>query len=53
MTIGALALAYLTCQPFPTFPLCGASKVEHVTALKEAADAVISAEDREFLRSFL
>lgn len=53
LTIGALALAYLTCQPFPTFPLCGASKVEHVTALKEAADAVISAEDREFLRSFL
>jgi len=50
LTIGAIALAWLTCQPFPTFALCGASKLEQVLALKDAADAVITAEQRDYLR---
>ena len=50
LSVGALALAYLTCQPFPTFALVGASRTEHILALKEAGDAVISAEQRDELR---
>ncbi|MBR0229251.1 MAG: aldo/keto reductase [Clostridia bacterium] len=42
LSVGSLALAYLTCQPFPTFALVGASRIEHVLALKEAGDAVLS-----------
>ena len=51
LTIGAIALAWLTCQPFPTFALCGASKLEQVVALKDAADAVITPEQRDYLRT--
>ena len=51
LTIGAIALAWLTCQPFPTFALCGASKLEQVAALKDAADAVITPEQRDYLRT--
>ena len=50
LTIGAIALAWLTCQPLPTFALCGASKLEQVLALKDAADAVITPEQRDYLR---
>jgi len=50
LTIGAIALAWLTCQPFPTFALCGASKVEQVQALKDAADAILTPEQRDYLR---
>lgn len=52
LSVGALALAYLTCQPFTTFALVGASRIEHVFALKEAGDAVISPRQRDELRSF-
>lgn len=52
LSIGALSLAYLTHQPFPTFALAGASRIEHVLALKEAGDAVITPQQRDFLRSF-
>ena len=48
--MGALALAYLTCQPFPTFALAGASRVAHVLALKEAGDTVITPRQRDELR---
>ena len=51
-SVGALALAYLTHQPFPTFALVGAGRIEHVLALREAGDAVISARQRDGLRSF-
>ena len=50
LSIGAVALAYLTCQPFPTFALAGASRLEHVLALAEAGDAVLTPEQRDFLR---
>lgn len=52
LSVGALALAYLTCQPFPTFALVGASRMEHILALKEAGDAVITPRQRDELRVF-
>ena len=48
--MGAAALAYLTCQPFPTFALVGASRPEQVRALAEAWDAVLTDARREALR---
>lgn len=50
LSVGALALAYLTCQPFPTFALVGASRMAHITALREAGDAVITPSQRDALR---
>lgn len=50
LSIGAIALAWLTCQPFPTFALCGASRIEHVLALKEGGDAVLTMEQCDYLR---
>ena len=50
LSVGAIALAYLTHQPFPTFALAGASRLAHVLALKEAGDAVITPRQRDFLR---
>ena len=52
LSVGAVALAYLTCQPFPTFALVGASRIEHVKALKGAGDAVLTPEQRDDLRTF-
>ena len=53
LSINAIALAYLTCQPFPTFALVGASRMAHIEALKEAGDAVITAEQRDRLRKMV
>jgi len=50
LSVGGIALAWLTAQPFPTFPLAGASRVEHVEALREAGDAVLTEQQRDFLR---
>lgn len=50
LSVGAIALAYLTCQPFPTFPIAGASRVEQVLALAEAGDAALTDAQRDFLR---
>lgn len=36
--IGALALGFLTAQPFPTLPLVSASSLKQTLALEEAAD---------------
>lgn len=52
LSVGAIALAWLTCQPFPVFPLVGASCMAHIDALKEAGDAVITPEQRDFLRTY-
>ena len=51
LSAGSIALAWLTAQPFPTFPLVGASKVEHVLALREAGDAVLTGAQRDMLRT--
>lgn len=51
LSVGALALAWLTSQDFPVFPIVGASSPEQALALKEADDAVLSAKEREWLRT--
>ncbi|MBQ9252868.1 MAG: aldo/keto reductase [Clostridia bacterium] len=53
ISIGAIALAYLTSQPFPTFALVGASKMTHIDALQEAGDALLTDQQRDQLRSFV
>ena len=50
LSVNAIVLAYLTCQPFPTFALAGASRMEHIDALREAGDATITDSQRDFLR---
>ena len=52
LSVAAIALAYLTCQPFPTFALAGASRLEHVAALREAGDAAITPRQRDYLRAW-
>ena len=52
LSVGAIAVAFLTCQPFPTFPLAGVSKVSQALAIGEAADAVITPEQRDYLFHF-
>ena len=49
-SVGALALAWLTAQPFPVFPLCGATRLSQIEAMKEAGSAVLTPEQRDFLR---
>ena len=51
LSVSSLALAWLTCQPFPCFALVGASRVEHVLALQEAFDASITDAQRDALRT--
>ncbi len=53
LSAGAVALAYLTCQPFPCFALAGASRLEHVLSLREAGDAKLTDAQRDFLRQRL
>lgn len=52
ISVNAAALAYLTGQPFPCFPIAGASKLEQVLAIAEAGDAVLSPEEVAYLRGF-
>ena len=51
LSAGSIALAWLISQPFPTFPLAGASRAEHVEALREAGDAMLTDRQRDFLRN--
>jgi aryl-alcohol dehydrogenase-like predicted oxidoreductase len=50
-SVGALSLAYLTCNKFDVFPIVGVSKMAQVEALKEAGDALITVEQAIELRS--
>ena len=50
MSVATLSLAWLTSQPFPTFPIAGVSRMEHISALREAGDAVLTAQQRDYLR---
>ena len=50
LSVGAISLAWLTSQPFPTFPIAGGSRMEHILALREAGDAALTAEQRDYLR---
>ena len=50
-SVGAISLAWLTSQPFPTFPIAGVSRMEHIAALKEAGDCILTAAQRDSLRT--
>ena len=50
LSTAAIALAYVTSQPFPCFALAGASRAEQVLALGDAMDAVLTPEQRDRLR---
>ena len=50
LSVAAIALAWLTNQPFPTFPIAGVGKTEHFEAIKEAGDAVLTKAQMDFLR---
>ena len=50
-SVGALSLAYLTCNKFDIFPIVGVSKMAQVEALREAGDAVITVEQALGLRT--
>ena len=50
LSVNAIALAWLTSQPFPTVPIAGVSRMEHIEALREAGDAVLTADQRDGLR---
>ncbi len=49
-SVAALSLAWLTNQPFSTFPIAGVSRMEHFKDLKEAADVVLTPQQRDSLR---
>lgn len=50
LSLEAVALAYLTCQPFPCYALVGTAKPERVLVLREAGDAALTDAQRDFLR---
>lgn len=50
-SVAALSLAWLTSQPFPTFPIAGASRMEQILALREAGEVQLTQQQRETLRS--
>lgn len=41
-SVGALALAYLTSQPFDVYPIVGVSRTEQVEALREAGEVALT-----------
>ena len=50
-SIGALQLAYLTSQPFPTLPIVGVSSLEQVRALEEAGNVALTQAQIDGLRT--
>ena len=49
-SVGALSLAYLTCNRFDIFPIVGVSRLSQVEFLREAGDARMSLEQAVSLR---
>ena len=50
LSVSALALTWLTSQPFPCIPIAGVSRMEHFEALKEALNASLTPQQRDALR---
>lgn len=50
-SIGALQLAYLTSQMFPTLPIVGVSSLEQVRALEEAGNVALTQAQIDGLRT--
>lgn len=51
LSVGALALLWLTGQDFPVIPIVGARRPEQLCLLAEAADASLSREDVRYIRT--
>ncbi len=49
-SIGAVALAYLTNQPFPCYPVAGARSIEQLTDMHMAGDLALTPDQIEYLR---
>ena len=49
LSISAISLAYLTNQPFPTFPIAGFANVQQLLESIEAGDAELSFETIQYL----
>lgn len=49
-SVHSIALAYLTGQDYPVFPIAGVSKMAHVEAIRAAGDVVLTAQQRDWLR---
>ncbi len=45
----AIALAYVLCQPFPTFPLIGPQTLDEVRTSWEALDVQLTPEEVRWL----
>lgn len=52
VSVSSVALAYLTGQPFPCFPIAGASRIEQILSLREAGELCLTARQVETLRGF-
>lgn len=52
-SVAAISLAWLTSQPFSTFPIAGVSKMEHIEALKEAGNILLTPAQRDDLRRMI
>lgn len=50
LSISAIALAWLTSQPFPCMPIAGVSRMEHFDSIREAGDVLLSPDQRDALR---
>ena len=49
LSLSAISLAYLTNQPFPTFPIAGFTNVQQLLESIEAGDAELSSETIHYL----
>lgn len=45
VSVGAVALGYLTGQGFPVFPIVGVSREEYMHDVREAGDLVLTADE--------
>lgn len=52
LSVTAIAMAWVTCQPFPVFAIAGASRMEHVLSIGEICDCTITPEQRDWLFSY-
>lgn len=53
LSVGAIALLWLTAQPFPMVPIIGPRTPEQLDLFREASEAKLSAEDAKYIRSCL
>lgn len=49
-SVGAVALGYLTCQPFPVFPIVGITRESYMDDVRAAGELRLSADEVDALR---